>query len=260
MKPGMQILSFLALPWDQGGLFGTPQGIFREMPGSREWSKLPGIVGQLAIHDMAFDSENQWIFAGTNKGIYRARPDTLDFQKPAGYRLLPRVSSLVVSPSSPKMVFAATHMGLLRSADHGAIWNIIYSGLPADTLVECLTVDPVDSSHLFAGTAAGLFESKDGGASWHEIPLGGSGVHVPAVIFPEPHIRRVVAANQTLASVWVSEDGGATWASLDAPELRSPVQCMAPDPTRASSIFLGSQSEGIYRLQFRDDRVGRISR
>jgi photosystem II stability/assembly factor-like uncharacterized protein len=260
MKPGSQVLSFLALPQEQGRLFGTPQGIFREKPGSREWSKLPGGIGQLAINDLAFDSENQWVFAGTNKGVYRARPETLDFQKPAGYRLLPRVSSLVVSPSSPKIVFAATHMGLLRSADHGATWDIIYSGLPADTLVECLTVDPADSDHLFAGTAAGLFESRDGGASWHEIALGGLGVHVPAVVFPEPHIPRVVAANQTLASVWVSEDAGASWASLNAPELRSPVQCMVPDPTRPSSVFLGTQSEGIYRLQFLDDRAGRISR
>lgn len=256
-NPGTAILSAVALPGGLGRLFGTPQGVYRERAGAREWQKLAGTIGRLAVYDLVADERSGWIFAGTSQGIYRARPETLDFRRPAGYRLLPRVHSLILSPTSPDVVFAATHMGLLRSSDSGATWDILYSGLPADTPVECLAVDPTDARHIFAGTAAGLYESKDGGDRWHEVPLGSAGGHVPAVVFPLPQRSLVMAANRTLAGVWVSEDGGRQWLRLDVPELRSPVQCLAPDPTRPYSFFLGTESEGIYRLEWGDAGAGR---
>jgi photosystem II stability/assembly factor-like uncharacterized protein len=165
------------------------------------------------------------------------------------------VSSLVVSAAPPRAVFAATHMGLLRSVDHGATWEIISGGLPADVLVECLAVDPSDIAHLYAGTMVGLYESLDGGRNWKEVTLGGAGSHVPAVTFLGDGGRRIVAANQTLGSVWLSVDGGATWSLVQAPELKSPVQCMAPDPMREQSFFIGTATEGIYRVQFREDHA-----
>lgn len=254
-NPATAVLSAVALPGGRGRLFGTPQGVYWEKPGAREWQKLAGTIERLAVYDLVADEQNGWIFAGTSQGIYRARPETLDFRRPAGYRLLPRVSSLTLSPSAPNVVFAATHMGLLRSSDSGATWDIVYSGLPADTLVECLAIDPRDSRHLFAGTAAGLYESTDGGDRWHEVPLGSAGGHVPAVVFPLPQRSLVMAANRTLAGVWVSEDGGRDWFRLDSPELQSPVRCLAPDPARPFSFFLGTESEGIYRLQWGDEHI-----
>ncbi|MFH1574906.1 MAG: YCF48-related protein [Acidobacteriota bacterium] len=255
IRPG-EVLSLLALPGNRGRLIGTPQGIYWEKANAREWTRLPGAIGRLSIQDMVLDKERGWVFAGTDSGIYRARSEDLVFQRPVGYRLLPRVSTLVLSPGERGALYAATHMGLLRSRDHGGTWEIISSGLPVDTGVDCLTVNPADPRHLYAGTPVGLFESKDDGLTWHRVRGEGLAGHVPSVVFLDDEGRRVIAADATQARLLLSEDGGFSWAGIEVPEFTSPIRCVAKDPTRPGSVFIGTHSEGIYRLQLRNEPAG----
>ncbi len=254
-----EVLALLSLPGGSGRLIGTPQGVYLEKPAGGKWTKLPGIIGRYSVQDMVYDSENRWIYAGTSNGIYRARPDELQFQKPAGYRLLPRVSALVLSTTLPRIIYAATHLGLLRSRDQGATWDVISAGLP-DASVDVMSVSPADPDHVFAGTAVGLYESRDGGRSWRRVPDNRLAGHIPAVVFLDASGSRILAADAGSSSLLLSEDGGSSWSSLELSEYGSPIRCVAKDPTRPGSIFIGTHSEGIYRLQLLQTSMGRSIR
>jgi ligand-binding sensor domain-containing protein len=215
---------------------------------------LGGASEKLSIYSLALDAGGGWIFAGTNDGIYRARMKEMVFKKPSGYRMIPRVSSLLVYHSSPTVVYATTHLGLLRSRDNGATWDILSAGLPIHEGVECLAVNPSDPKHMFAGTPAGLYQSSDGGASWARSPEGRLGVAIPSVIFLDSSGERVLAADNTWGGVFYSSDGGDSWQKISAPEFASPIQVLQQDPTNPSSIYLGTRTEGIYLLHLPESR------
>ncbi|MGA2261243.1 MAG: hypothetical protein ABSH28_07400 [Acidobacteriota bacterium] len=246
--PGEGLLSFLALPGGRGRIAGTARGVFLQSPGSSGWSRLPGPISKLTVYDLAIDEDTTWVFAGTNDGIYRARMADLSFQKPPNYSFIPRVFSLLASRSGTDLIFAGTHMGVLRSDDSGATWRSLSDGIPEHTIVECLVFSPEGEGHLFAGTMAGLFESKNGARTWDRIPDGRLGVDISSVIFLDAGGKRILAADNTRGGVFLSEDAGAHWDKIENPEFGSPVRSIAQDPLHPTAIYLGTSTEGVYRL------------
>ena len=246
--PGETLLSMLALPGNRGHLAGTARGVYIRRPGSRGWVLLPGPIGRLSAFDLAFDRENRWIFAGTNDGIYRALPEELKFQKPSGYTLIPRVYSLLVPRAGQASVFAGTHMGVLRSDDSGVTWTSATHGIPDYTLIHRLACSPASDDHLFAATTTGLYESRDGGRNWAQASDGRLGVDLSSVIFLDSSGKRVLAADNASGGIFLSEDAGATWLRLEDPAFGSPILSLAQDPLHPNVIYLGTGTEGVYRL------------
>jgi hypothetical protein len=72
---------------------------------------------------------------------------------------------------------------------------------------------------------------------------------VPSVIFLDNAGKRIMAADRTFGGVFLSEDGGARWEKVAAAEFASPVRSLARDPARPQDFYLGTQSEGVYRLR-----------
>jgi photosystem II stability/assembly factor-like uncharacterized protein len=250
--PGEGLLSLLALPGNRGRLAGTAHGVFLQRPGATEWKGLAGAIQKLTIYELAYDREKSWIFAGTNDGVYRARPDDLNFQKPPNFRVIPRVHALLVSHSVPGRIFAGTHMGILRSDDSGDTWNFSANGIPDSTITQCLVFSPSSENRIFAGTTAGLYESKNGGRSWAPIPDGRLGVDVPSVIFLDAEGARLLVADNTLGGVLFSGDGGAHWEKIAQPEYGAPIRSLVQDPSHPSVVYLGTGTEGVYRLTLKD--------
>lgn len=246
--PGEGMLSLLALPGKRGRIAGTARGAFVQRPGVKVWSRLPGPIGKLAVYDLAISRDHAWLFAGTNDGIYRARLDDLSFQKPTGYNLIPRVFCLLISGEGSGPVLAGTHMGLLRSENAGTSWSIVSSGIPDHTIIECLASSPASESHVFAGTTAGLYESRDGGRDWQSVADGRLGVNIASVIFLDASGNRILAGDYTHGGVFLSQDAGGHWERIYHPEYGAPVRSMAMDPANPSVVYLGTSSEGVYRL------------
>ncbi len=246
--PGEGMLSFLALPGKLGCLAGTGKGVFLKRAVAAEWRRLPGTIARLNVYDLALDKDGKWVFAGTNDGVYRARVGDLNFEKPPGYSLIPRVFALLPSRANAARIFAGTHMGVLRSDDSGATWSVASAGIPDHTTVECLASTPADEARIFAGTTGGLYVSSDGGNTWGKSADGRLGVDVPSVIFLDSTGRRILAADNTHGGVFLSENAGSSWERLENPEFASPVRTLAADPLHPSVIYLGTATEGVYRL------------
>jgi photosystem II stability/assembly factor-like uncharacterized protein len=82
------------------------------------------------------------------------------------------MGAVAQAPSAPHVMYAATGdgdsqlpygVGLLRSADAGATWNLVPSAALTGVCAYDLAVDPVDALHVFIASTAALHVSADGG-------------------------------------------------------------------------------------------------
>jgi hypothetical protein len=58
----------------------------------------------------------------------------------------------------------------------------------------------------------------------------------------------LVQRSKTFGGVLLSEDGGTQWEKIEDLQFGSPIRSLAQDPLDPSIIYLGTGSEGIYRL------------
>jgi len=239
----------VVLPGDRGRIAGTARGAFLLRSGASDWVGLPGRISELTVYDLLLDRQGTWVFAGTNDGVYRARPEDLVFKKPAGYSLIPRVFCLLASQDGSDRILAGTHMGVLGSDDSGATWKLLSRGIPNYALVHCLAASPRAAGLLFAGTSAGLYESPDGGNLWKPMLDGRLGVDISSVGFLDADGMRILAGDNSQGGVFLSEDGGVTWTRIANPEFGSPVRFLAPDPLQPATVYLGTGTEGVYCLR-----------
>jgi photosystem II stability/assembly factor-like uncharacterized protein len=244
-----EVLSFLPLPGDGGTLAGTGKGLYWQQSPTSPWLKLAGPIESRVVNDLALDPQSRWVYAATDTGIFRAGLPELIFKNPSFSSFATAVRTILIPAGIPSEVYAGTNYGLLRSRDDGATWENLSSGLPDRPVVESVAVSPASRNHLFVGTAGGLFESRDGGSSWRKARDGRLGVDVPSLIVPGATGKRILAADNTFGGVFLSEDSGETWDKLEALHFGSPVRYLAQDPGLPQTFYLGTNSDGVYRVQ-----------
>ncbi len=71
-----------------------------------------------------------------------------------------RIQALAIDPATPTTVYAgALGGGVFASADGGANWSALNSGLPASADVRFVRIDPANPSTLYAGAGTdGVFK------------------------------------------------------------------------------------------------------
>jgi photosystem II stability/assembly factor-like uncharacterized protein len=249
IEPGMRILSFLCLPKDYGKLAGTSQGLYWQPNSSDRWKKMTGSISRRTIYSLALDPAGAILYAGTDQGIFRTSLAAMDFRIPPAYRLSPKVWCINAPQQTPGLIYAGTSLGLLRSYDKGTTWNVISAyGLPDRITIETIAISPSNPEHLFAGTSGGLFESKNGGVYWNMMSDGRMGIRISSVIFLDDSGNRILAADNASGGVFYSQNGGETWEKLFSEKFSSPVYCITRDLRKPSQVYLGTRSDGVYRL------------
>src|ERR1700747_3557257 len=82
------------------------------------------------------------------------------------------ITAFALDPSSSTTIYAATGRGLYKTADGGASWRPVGTGLGDHSLL-AVAVDPHSPSTVFAATdTGGVFRSFDGGLHWAEANHG----------------------------------------------------------------------------------------
>jgi photosystem II stability/assembly factor-like uncharacterized protein len=159
------------------------------------------------------------------------------------------VFDVVVAPSAHRTLYAAAESGVYRSDDAAAHWHPAWEGLPS--LVRALAVDPSEAGTVYAGTwgvdtvIASVYKTVDHGATW--TPLGVSGESFSDIaVDPHDPARILVAAH---ASLFRSEDGGATWSrvSLDPGTSAALFVSVAFDPSTPGVAYAASSMYGIFK-------------
>jgi photosystem II stability/assembly factor-like uncharacterized protein len=167
---------------------------------------LVGTIGQGVM--MTADEGESWTRAGVRQGMHS---DCI-------------VKTLVSDPRHPDVVYAGTDMGLYRSEEGGARWQLLDTPMTG-SMVWSIAIDPVDSSVMYAGTGTpstpGIYRSADAGKHWDRLPVEiarecpAVGIPRPTGIAIDPTDHRHVWVGLEVDGVRHSADGGETWTRVN---------------------------------------------
>lgn len=164
---------------------------------------------------------------------------------------LGRITSVIVNPHDPSVVYAVARFGglirILNSADGSssagnvpiaAQYTVALStmdqsmGMDASE-VTSFAIHPTQSSVFLVGMA-GIFKSVDAGNGWKQV------FNMPpvnSIVIDRENPEKVFAASIN-GGFYSSADGGETWSSVET-DLQS-VYCLLIDPTNASIMYAGA--------------------
>lgn len=253
-------------------------GVYKSLDGGESWKKM-GLEKSERISDIVVhpeDSNTVWVSAqgplwtsGGERGLYK----TIDGGETWNRVLEPEdewtgVTSLVIDPSNPDKLYAATWSrqrkvavyvgtgpgsGIHTSDDGGATWTKLKTGLPEGNMGKIgLAISPVKPDVVYAAIEidnrkGGVYRSENRGASWKKMSDevgGGTGPHYYQEIYADQHQfdRVYIASNHSK----VSDDGGATWASINRKKKHVDDHAMAFHPSDPDFVLIGSDG-GLYQ-------------
>ncbi|HBG04284.1 MAG: hypothetical protein A2075_06295 [Geobacteraceae bacterium GWC2_58_44] len=210
---------------------------------SGNWSPLgPGNIGGRirAILIDRTDSGRIWV-GSVSGGIWHSTDGGSSWNPANDFMGNLSVSSLVMSPNDPNVIYAGTGegfyngdavrgAGIFKSTDGGVTWNPLPATTPSSNVnssaynwfyVNRLAISS-DGSTILAATrgyysnSGGIYRSTDAGATWSQVH---SGVMVWDVHFDPNDPNKAVAAatgyvtNQWRSYLYRSVDGGVTWST-----------------------------------------------
>ena len=249
--------------WRYGGPAGAP----------RAWTSISSIedVGGLNITSMAYDSNKNIIYAGTNFGVWRcARPNTSPSWEPisaAGDVGTYALNSIALDTKHDVLYAAAVEYNLLGATGKG-VWrcrkpgsshswsNMSAGGAVGNLITNSLAFDGARNV-LYAGTHEPLYTGKgvwrcklpDGSSSWSKI-AGSSNVGdlvVNSLAFDRSR-NLLYAGTQSGAWRCSNPDAGPAWKKISATGNigNHTVYSLALDPDR-NVLYAGTSSRGAWR-------------
>ncbi len=251
-------------------------GVYRSLDGGETWKNM-GLKKSEHISDIIVhpnDSNTVWVSSqgplwtkGGQRGLFKTVDGGKNWKNVLKIDKWTGVTSLVIDSRNPDKLYAAswqrqrtlpTYVGtgpgsaIHTSDDGGETWRKLSKGLPeADMGKIGLAISKINPDVVYAAIEinqrkGGLYRSDDRGASWTKMSDavgGGTGPHYYQEIFADPHQfdRIYMASNYTQ----YSDDGGKSWAPLNAKNKHVDDHAMAFHPTDDDFMLVGSDG-GIY--------------
>src|SRR5262249_6900915 len=175
---------------------------------------------------------------------------------PSGTGITSEITQLlVIDPTSPSTLFAATYDGgVFKSTDGGGLWSSLTTS-PQEVDIQSMIMDPTDSSTLYLATdGQGPYKTTDSGATWSQKINGlidptdvcesfrNTGDDAIAI---DSQIPATLSLGTLDGVVFKSIDGADTWVKMTAlPNFRAHV---VVDPADSSVVYAGTTGGGVFR-------------
>ena len=225
--------------WYVGSIGG---GVWKTTNAGQTWKELTAGLTSLTTGNLAMSPANpNVIYAGTGEGyiydylggtgIWKStdRGQTWQQLGSTANNNFQYITRMIIDPQNENLLLASTTTGIYRTTNGGLNWTQVYNsgGISVDQII----VNPRNFKTQYATVnSTGILKSVDGGITWSPSSTGVNGVaRMELAIAPTDTSRLYISAQAgTNARVYISEDGGASWA------LGKPVETTTLD-------FLGGQ-------------------
>jgi photosystem II stability/assembly factor-like uncharacterized protein len=159
----------------------------------------------------------------------------------------PGVTAVAVSPSRPSTVYAGANRRSYVSVDGGATWQP--GGDVGIGDLSALAVDLVSPATVYAGGPGGIARSTDAGATWRTlIPFLAT-----SSLVLDPDHPGILYAGTSGDGLYVSRDGGLSWARRDRVGMGYPRTTFIERDPRTSMLYLFHATLGNALLRSADD-------
>jgi photosystem II stability/assembly factor-like uncharacterized protein len=159
------------------------------------------------------------------------------------------IVSFAQAPSDPRILFAGTFLGVYRSSNAGADWQLISPpGSKEIHGVESLAVDPQNPDIVYAGTWHLPWKTEDGGKNWTNIKEGVIDDSDVFSIIIDPERPRTVFLS-ACSGIYKSENAGALFHKIQGiPSTARRTRVLMQDPTNHEVVYAGT-TEGLYKTE-----------
>jgi len=260
--------------WDREAYNDEGVGVLKSTDGGETWVQInngiPNSGGNRFVGFLEMHPQNPDILfaaAGNNAkgdgGIFRTTNGGESWTKvlSASNGASGSFTVVVISPSNPRIIYAATSFAFYRSDDGGDTWQMFlkteegYWG-PPRVRPGCpisAVVDPDDPYTLFANNyVGGNFKSTDGAATWVDASKGYSGAHLHDITIAADNPDIVYTIGRS--GPFKSYDGGQTWAGIALPPASSPEwYAIALNPENRQEVLMADE---FRRMIFKSQDAG----
>jgi photosystem II stability/assembly factor-like uncharacterized protein len=228
---------------------GTWHLPWKTTDGGATWRNLKaGLIDDSDVFSIILDPKfPSTVYLSACSGIYKSETSGEQFKKVQGIpSTARRTRVLMQDPKSLNIVYAGTTEGLYKTQDGGTVWTRMTG---PDVIINDIYVDPQNPQRVLLATdRSGVLASDDAGASFVSANHGISQRQVTALLQdarrPETMYAGVVN-DKSYGGVFVTEDGGRSWAQrsagLDGRDVFSLAQ------TEDGAVFAGT-NRGLFRL------------
>jgi photosystem II stability/assembly factor-like uncharacterized protein len=251
--------SFASVPNQPGHIYlGNTRGwIYESFDRGATWQRLALLdpTEDLVVENIVVDKANPrriwasgWKPDRPEGGLWVSSDAGLQWQ-PVPALAGQEVLSFAQAPSDPKILYAGTLLGVYRSTNTGATWDLISPpGSKEIHEVESLGVDPKDPDILYAGTWHLPWKTEDGGKSWKNIKEGvmeDSDVFSIIIDPARPHTVFLSACS----GIYKSENAGALFQKIQGiPSTARRTRVLKQDPSNREVVYAGT-TEGLYKTE-----------
>lgn len=214
---------------------GSPSGgIWKSSTGGTNWTTSTDAISTIGFTDIAIDYSNTNIiyaaggdFDGRNTltgpdtysaGVWKSTDGGATWNITGltwAVNLSRTISRLLIHPSNPSILYAASTNGLYKTTDAGVTWTKISSVAFAD-----LEFKPSNPTIMYGCTGSDIRKSVNGGVTWSMLPAstgisysGASYITLSVTPADTNYVYALMAnsSNYGFNSIWQSTDGAATW-------------------------------------------------
>jgi len=163
----------------------------------------------------------------------------LEADFPPGDPELRPVVSLVFDPVDSRILYAGTTHLPWRTADGGATWQSIHTGMIDDSDVFSIQVDPHRPNRVLGSACSGAYASLDGAQHWNRLNTPHGAFRTYFIALDPRHSDMLFAG--TSDGLIKSPDDGVTWRKV-SPHM---VKSIAFDRFVTGRIFFASTDGGL---------------
>jgi uncharacterized protein (TIGR03437 family) len=181
-----------------------------------------GRVTAIAVHPT--DPDTVYI-GGAAGGVWKITRGQTAWTPLTDFEASLSIGALAIDPSNPETIYAGTGeqndasheypgVGILKSANGGASWTLLASGVFGNQTIGALAVSRSKPNVVLAAARFGIYQSQDGGVTWRRtLPTD---IAADAVFFDPADPATVYAsvggtAASAYSGVYASTDSGGTW-------------------------------------------------